>query len=266
MSDYHTEIDWRQPINWMHPLNRGLVGKWLVLPGMGGSRWRDLTRINDGTLTNMDPTDWVGATSRPGGWGAVAFDATDDYVNTHSDFDSAFSNVTAATWVNHTSLTGGQAYIGHRSTPNNGWVFKWNGSVLQITLFGVVDKPASSSGLIANQWQHTAVTYDGGTVVFFENGKEVSSHSVGTMRHATEDMYLGSLNNKGTAADFFNGMLDDPTLYDRALSATDVSDLFHESKNGYPNALNRIGRPRRFVAATAGVPKTPYFAWQAAMT
>jgi hypothetical protein len=66
------------PADRMHPLNRGLVAWWLALPGlMGGPRWRDLIGTNDGVLTN-GPV-WK-PTTRPGGWGCLSFDGTDDRV------------------------------------------------------------------------------------------------------------------------------------------------------------------------------------------
>ncbi len=76
-------VDWMCPVNWLDPLARGLAGLWLpVLGAVGGQRLTDLTQRNDGTLTNMDPpTDWLSASrSYPGGWGALDFDGTDDYV------------------------------------------------------------------------------------------------------------------------------------------------------------------------------------------
>jgi hypothetical protein len=63
-------IDTRNPIEWRHPLNRGLVSWWLPFgPWQGGGTLRDLARRNHGTLTN-GPT-WAAGRD---GFGAVKFD------------------------------------------------------------------------------------------------------------------------------------------------------------------------------------------------
>ena len=48
----------------------------MVLPGMGGSRLQDLTKVNDGTFDQMDASNWVGET-HAGGWGSLDFTSAD---------------------------------------------------------------------------------------------------------------------------------------------------------------------------------------------
>jgi hypothetical protein len=54
-------VDRRSPVDWRHPLNRGLVSWWAGLPGRaGGGTLRDLCRRHDGTLTGFTaPSDAV---------------------------------------------------------------------------------------------------------------------------------------------------------------------------------------------------------------
>ena len=74
-----SSVNWSSPINWNHGLNHGSLAWWLNVPQwQGGTTWRDLVRRFDGTLTNMAPSsDWISTTDRPGGWGALDFDATE---------------------------------------------------------------------------------------------------------------------------------------------------------------------------------------------
>lgn len=90
-------LDAANPINWQHPLNRGLVGWWMAPPGWsGGSRIHDLTGRANGTLTNMDPaTDWVGTEYGP----ALDFDNTDDHVVADSGISSVTLDDSVGFWV-----------------------------------------------------------------------------------------------------------------------------------------------------------------------
>jgi hypothetical protein len=81
MGPFHGFIDTACPVDWAHPLNRGLVADWTILPipgWRGGLTLRDLVRggrrPNDGTLT-AGPT-WGGAKGRPGGFGSLNTNGT----------------------------------------------------------------------------------------------------------------------------------------------------------------------------------------------
>src|SRR5262245_39512882 len=93
-------IYYGRPVNWGHPLNRGLAGWWLALPWWrGGMRWRDLCGKSHGLLTN-GPV-WKGAYSRPGGSGAVDFDGTNDIVTiaNNNTLDITGSQISYGCWV-----------------------------------------------------------------------------------------------------------------------------------------------------------------------
>ena len=63
-------------INWAHPLARGLLACW-VMNESSGSKIYDLTgNGNDGTLQNMDDTNWI-----PGKFGHAL-----DFLNTDNDY------------------------------------------------------------------------------------------------------------------------------------------------------------------------------------
>src|SRR5690349_1214055 len=80
---YPASIDIQNPINQDHPLNHGRVAWWLTLPGLEGGKYLyDLCGRSPGTLTNMTTTSsgWRG-TTRPGGYGHLLFDGSNDVVN-----------------------------------------------------------------------------------------------------------------------------------------------------------------------------------------
>src|SRR4051812_47331231 len=80
-------VDWDDPLAG-HPLNVGRVAWWLAgdtSPYWGAPLYRDIVPKsssgggNHGTLTGGPA--WQGPAGRPGGWGSVSFDGSDDYVD-----------------------------------------------------------------------------------------------------------------------------------------------------------------------------------------
>jgi hypothetical protein len=240
-----------QPINWAHPLNRGLVSWWLTLPGAYGRafKWFDLCNRNHGTLTNMDPgTDWVGPQGRRGGWGALSFDGTDDSVQMpQSTILKPTTAITAAAWVRAADV--------HDTQP----VLTWDGGSvdayrLQLKDAGGVDSVTFLIGTTAatktytagtkflnGTWYHLVGTYDGANVRIYVDGiEEASTALTGNITYnpfGDQRVYIGSSN---TVSSFRKGLIDDVRIYNRALSAGDVAWLYQLSQQYYPGLLNRI--------------------------
>ncbi len=85
----------------------------------------------------------------------------------------------------------------------------------------------SSAQLNSNTWTHVAVTYSNSTVRFYVNGSLVDT--------STKIYTMGS-NNKAfsisTATQSFDGRLDDLRYYNRALSDTEISQVYGEQATG----------------------------------
>src|SRR5919202_1971139 len=92
---------------------------------------------------------------------------------------------------------------------------------------------SSPGGLIrAMVWQHVAVTYDqpSGMSRLFHNGVQVAYANLGTFTPlTTADLYLG--HRPFSAADehspvFYSGLMDEPTIYNRALSLNEIFNIY----------------------------------------
>ncbi len=87
--------------------------------------------------------------------------------------------------------------------------------------------------LDTDAWQHVAFTADGATLRLYRDGKEVAStaYSDDLVKPTLTALAVGAkTDDSGTAADslcpgFWNGMIDDVRLYDRALSASEIAAL-----------------------------------------
>lgn len=239
-------VNMLSPVDRLHPLNRGLVARWQALPGLtGGRRLIDLVNPGPhgrhGTLTNMDPaTDWVG-TSRPGGYGALDFDGSDDRVAVadvpvNGDF-------TLITSVNIDSLAVSTRMIG--SSTN--YLMAWNATTI---FFRPDGGSASSAGhnFAVNEWTNITLRRSGTTLEWFSNGS-----SLGTATDSRNGTFSSIGADTGGVSPF-PGQADDIRLYNRALSASEVRDIYHTSQLQFDPTLNWIRQPR-FVAAAGGDPE-----------
>jgi hypothetical protein len=73
-------------------------------------------------------------------------------------------------------------------------------------------------------WHHYAITYDGGTVRVFVDGRErVSQARTGALAASTDSLLLGK---RASAPAVFNGLVDEVRIYAEALSTREVSTAF----------------------------------------
>ena len=89
-----------------------------------------------------------------------------------------------------------------------------------------------------NQWTHVAVTFDGANAMFYINGAPTGSgaFSFGYLYDAPFAIGASGANpdatnpNIRTGVNSFNGSLDEVRVYDRALSAAEVTALMTAKK------------------------------------
>jgi len=258
-------LDARCPIEWSHPLNRGLEANWAV-PPLSGWRGalvlRDLVRggkaPNDGTFSGA--VTWAGH-SHTGGNGSLQFGgASTDHIQlwTSSVLPIAGKAASAAVWFKPTgSLTSFQTILDWGSgssnrmfslflggNPNQLWVAIANTTGTDINL---------TQSWLANTWQHLAVTCDGSNVAVYRNGQNIGSGNVGT----------GNIGPGMTFAPFqwggnpsgggqpFQGYQDDLIVYNRALSSADVAALYDQARRGNPDRWRWLRRVTYFVGSSS---------------
>src|SRR5262245_49045669 len=98
-------VDPAQPIDWRHPLTRGLVSWRLALPNAVGyqtTNWRDLTKRIDGAFTGT-PT-WDGAEGRPGGYGCLRTTSANKILPTAVNRWDSLTGITSVGWFRHEAV------------------------------------------------------------------------------------------------------------------------------------------------------------------
>jgi hypothetical protein len=115
----------------------------------------------------------------------------------------------------------------------NSWIFSLNGpdSKLQLRHHNFNTSNGSynisyNTGLNLNTWHNVAATDDGTTVRLYVNGVQVSSiASVVATTNGTMTLNIGAW--PGAPATYFDGKIPVAKIYNRALSAAEVSQNFN---------------------------------------
>jgi len=203
----------------------GVQGSWHLDEGSGTTAYDTSGNGNNGTLIN-GPT-WI-----DGKFGkALSSDGSDDYVDCGvADWFNSLSNVTISLWVKpgstqlqYADILSAHTYgytLEQDSTNNNLFYLSyWNGSTWQ----GANIK----TQLTAGGWQHFVVEKDGTTIRHFVNGIKTAEGSVSGDPVYSSGLKLMISRWSTGGGRYFNGLIDELCIYNRALTAEEISDLYN---------------------------------------
>ncbi len=119
--------------------------------------------------------------------------------------------------------------------------------------FNNVVAAVANSTIQADVWQHLAVTWDGATVTLYYNGvADGSAAFTGPLDSNNANLGIGARPAPATAGGptfFFSGGVDDVRLYDTALSAAEVADLFSTTVTDIAPPVRSQGMPASALAS-----------------
>ncbi len=224
------------------PTSNGEAGVW-AFDEMSGSSTQDLS-ANNNTGWLQGPAWCAGVNG-----GALNFDGLNDYVTcgTDSTLDITGS-LTIAAWISPRTMGGsGYGRIVDKGTSSTGFTLfldKSSGTIAYAIYGGKVVRPRSGSVQL-NIWQHVVVTYDNSTHIldFYIDGAMVDSVSYTTppLSAAASPLIIGMRSYDSSRA--FDGCIDDVHVYDKPLTASEISALAALNSGGSNTApiLNPIG-------------------------
>lgn len=219
-------------------LDSGLVAYYPLDNGSGTTATDTSTNGNNGTLTN-GPT-WT--TGQVGG--AVDFDGSDDYIEL-ADLATieSQSTVTFAAWVRPDSLTGNDygAFFCKYNSGTDDLCFQigGDGGIGSTTaLVGTIRNGSDTYGYTGNDkltvgtWSHVAMVFDGrltgnsNRLKIYVNGVSETLTFNGTIPATTTSNSVPlRIGRTGAASNYWNGLIDEARVYNRALSDEEVRNL-----------------------------------------
>ena len=212
-------------------MEANVVAYWRFEEANGTTAY-DWVGDNDGTLTNGP----VWTTGKVGG--ALEFDGVDDYVEISDDPVLSPKKITLAAWIYPDDVSHTFQIIGKWEPLDNEYIFdnKNDNDRLRLGIdpggSGFVGIYSNDGVLTPNSWQHVAVTWDGSSCVFYVNGAnagENSSYS-GDLRDSDNPVTIGRRND---GARYFDGRIDEVGIWDRALSAGEIEQLYENGLAGH---------------------------------
>jgi hypothetical protein len=140
------------------------------------------------------------------------------------------TNMSLAAWIKPSSLPAAGQFASVITHPE-GYSLQFNGPQLEFTVIqaGVRKRLKAPVGAIQpGSTYHVVGTFDGATQRLYINGAlAVSQALTGGASKASSGIFVGSWD--GTA-EYFNGVIDDPALYGKTLSATQVKAHYDTAK------------------------------------
>ncbi len=214
----------------------GLVGYWRF-DESGTSTVYDISGVaNHATLTMVPPS--VTMPTRvgggPGGGGAVSFNGGfSQYMtipdNASVDFTTA---LTMSMWYKRDASTlvtfGKYAASGNRSYvmevyPNNYLYFSVSGDGTTIISYRSTAAAMPADGT----WHHIAATYDGSSIVLYKDGAVLPGSVLAGSIPASLYNSSANLENRYTTNNFTTGTMDNIRVYNRALSAAEILEIYN---------------------------------------
>lgn len=222
-----------------------LAGHW-PLDETSGTVANDVLGINNGSMQG----GLSGADTISGKHGtALDFDGSNDYI---AISDSAVFDITGeltlSAWVNASTL------IDTTSPPDHeGIIAKYLGSGNQRSFQIFIDNDnadkgkvgfvissdgtsattkniASSSAIAINNWYHIAATFEpNNSMKIYIDGKLNVNETVSipsNIYSGSADVWIGTQFDTSFSLNYFDGAIDDPRIYSRALSADEIRALY----------------------------------------
>jgi hypothetical protein len=207
-------------------LQKGLVGHW----DFNGNAKDSTPNANDGTVTGTTlTTDRKGAVNK-----AYSFNgANNDYIDAGNGASLRITGpITVEAWVKATTLTSGDRIVERAqwSTRRGYYLAATSATAVKFTVhYNDAAYVSPTYTLPIGQWVHLVGIYDGSMVRIYANGVEQGTGVAGPSSiddtATTKKLFIGSNNGSDS---YWNGLIDDVRIYNRALSQTEITALYNE--------------------------------------
>ncbi len=210
--------------------NREGLVLWLTDNGKGVSVWQDSSGAgNDGTV-------YGAGTPPPATPGALGyyFDGVDDYIlDTNHPSLAMTTNFTLSAWICPVSVTAGDILSKYTSASKSYCLYISGGKLKCVVSFdgSTVSTIQSIATIPTNIYSHAVATFGGNVLNLYANGGmgAVSVGAVGTLFPSTASFEIG----RNRLAGPYSGGINDVRVYNRALSAEEISIYYNHTKVKY---------------------------------
>jgi len=234
------------------PIMRGCVGWWPLNDG-AGTKAKDISGYgNDGTQSGG--VSWASTAKGT----AASFDGVDYYFTHASALSTSSTTYTVCGWFRRDAGSSG-TIASHRTATPILYQLDTNGTyprmIVRDNSGNIVSVPATTP-ITNGKWYFACGVRDGNSVYIYVNGVQEASGSAtfGTFTIAATPE-IGALYDGIATGQFMDGNIQNVRIYDRALTATEVSRLYNEPWAG----LEPLSPFSFFSVPTAGAPLAVFY-------
>jgi len=178
---------------------------------------------NHGTIYGATPVAGISGK-------ALAFDGVNDYVENGYQDSTAY---TLSAWIKRVGSGSAAQDIMYlnRSASGGRLILRiLSNAITAICVDAALASKTITGPTVGESWTHLTVTHSGATMALYVNGDLVQSLATTLTSVYYNILRLGS---QGAASGFFfSGTIDEPRIYNRALSAEEVYSLYHNKAGG----------------------------------
>ena len=183
-----------------------------------GTSWTDLS------FSGNNATLYSGPTYNSSNGGSVVFDGTDDYCLAGSGL-AITGNLTVTAWVRPTSFANQGNIVS--KTVNLGYRMRFQ-SDGTFWMYSNTNTITSPSAYTINNWFHTVGVFSSTGLRMYINGSIVQSNGTPfTPSYAASSFIVGG---NSSTQELFQGRIANVSVYNRALSATEVLQNYNAQK------------------------------------
>lgn len=233
-------------------ISLGLVGWWKLNEGTGASVADSSSTGVNGTITGATWIDTDTANYSRRRVSSFIDPLADDYnprrlnrrtinkslicngsdtVVTFSGFTPSSDNFTASMWIKYKSMTINDRFLDYQDGgPSGGFTFNSSTTTFKKMNFAIRNGGSSVASLTTPQielsiWYHIVGVYSDDNVYIYLNGRNVAEDLSANMSAPTQTLTLAR--RSATATNYFNGLLADFIFWNRALSRSEVEDVYY---------------------------------------
>ncbi len=224
-------------------ITAGLVGYWKFDEDSGIIAY-DSSGFSNGGAFSGSPTRTASSSCSLGM--CLSFNGTGGHIEVDNSSDLQITSaLSIATWIKTSDGEGTIVSKTGTSSPWPGYMFGVGNSTVVDGNLGFWDGGGTmiDSGITVNDnsWHHVAVTVSGTSTIFYKDGVAGNATTTTALASNTEPLRIAREN----AIDrYLAGLLDDVRVYNRALSANEISALYDSSvytKHFYVENVERDG-------------------------
>lgn len=161
-----------------------------------------------------------------------AYSFNGDYIKIAQANDFLFNDFTISAWFNYTASGGTTAIIGNpaNSANEDAWILAFIAGQLQGYVYS--GNYTNTSPITPNRWHLATFVKNGATAQLYLNTMLLTNITVPSTitYNQPRGLIIGADDDAGSDGNadnlFFNGMIDDISIYNRALSYSEIQDLY----------------------------------------